>query len=124
MESKRILVVEDCRINTLLLKHLLSKHGLRVDSAGSAEEALEMIKQRHFLDVMLPGVDGFELCRHIREMETEERAEVYFMTGMGETYSAGKVEEVGADGIFFKPIVPSQINDVARRVMEIEPENA
>ena len=124
MDSKRILVVEDCRINTLLMKHLLAKHGFRVDSASTGEKALELVQKQHyellFLDVMLPGIDGFEVCSRIRSQESDERAEIYFMTGMGESYSAGKVDEVDADGIFFKPIVPSQIAEVARRVMEKE----
>lgn len=127
MDAKRILIVEDCRINTLLMKHLLSKHGFRVDSAASGEEALEMVQRRQyellFLDVMLPGLDGFELCSRIRSMEAKKRSEIYFMTGMGESYSAGKVDEVDADGIFFKPIVPSQIGEVARRALEEESEN-
>lgn len=122
MDSKPILVVDDCRINSLLLKHVLSKLGVEVHTAGTGEEGLDMVLRCEylliFLDIMLPGIDGFEVCRRIRTNSLSEQPRIIFLTAMGEAFPHSKVPEVGADGVFFKPIVPSKIVEVAREAMK------
>ena len=127
MDRPRVLVVEDCRMTSLLLRHILSKLGVHVDSAMTGEQALSLALGGNeypliFLDVMLPDLDGFEICRRIRATETDVRPRIYFLTAMGESYSNNH-EEVGGDGVFFKPVVPSQIHQVVKDTV-LESENA
>ena len=127
MDRPRVLVVEDCRMTSLLLRHILGKLGVHVDSAMTGEEALSLALSDTeypliFLDVMLPDLDGFEICRRIRAAESIVRPRIYFLTAMGEAYSNNH-EEVGGDGVFFKPVVPSQIHQIVRETV-LEGENA
>lgn len=121
MDSPRILVVDDCRMTSLLLKHILGKLGVRVDSAADGRQGLEMALSHPypliFLDVMLPQIDGFEVCRQIREAEFERQPRVIVLTAMGEEYSPERCKNSGVDGIFFKPLVPSQIVEIARETL-------
>ena len=122
VDQKPILVIDDCRINSLLLKHVLSKLGVVVHTAGTGEEGLSLTTGHDyrliFLDIMLPGIDGFEVCRRIRALPLPEQPRIILLTAMGEAFPHSKVSEVGADGVFFKPIVPSQILEVARETVK------
>ena len=73
----RILVVEDeVRLATLLRKGLMEE-GHAVDLAGCGEEALDRAADTNYdvivLDIMLPGIDGFAVCRHLRRTEFRRR---------------------------------------------------
>jgi CheY-like chemotaxis protein len=122
MDGDRILVIDDCRINVLLLKHVLSRLDVKVDSAGTGEEGLALASQQNypliFLDIMLPGLDGLEVCRQLRARPLQPRPRIVLLTAMGEQFSQSKVAEVGADGVFFKPIVPSRILEIARETLD------
>jgi len=121
MDSKPILAIDDCRINSLLLKHVLSKLAVEVDTAGTGEEGLAMVLRQEyrliFLDIMLPGIDGFEVCRQIRSHPMPLQPKIILLTAMGEAFPHSRVSEVGADAVFFKPIVPSQILEIAREAL-------
>lgn len=118
MAQDRILIIDDCRINVLLLKHVLSKISVSVDSAGNGEAGLELASRGSypliFVDIMMPGIDGLETCRRLRALPFPSQPQILLLTAMGEEFSPEKVAAVGADGVFFKPIVPSQIVEVVR----------
>jgi len=124
-EQSRALVVDDCRISQLLMKHVLTKAGVKADCAGNGEQGLELALKNHypliFLDLLLPDIDGSEVCRRIRAATALERPRVYFITALGEGLSPSRVSAAGADGIFFKPIVPSEIL-AAARTARLQPE--
>jgi DNA-binding response OmpR family regulator len=127
MEDPRVLIIDDCRMTTLLLRHILRNVGLDVDTASDGPEGLELAKTRDypliFLDVMLPTLNGFDICRAIREAELSVQPRIIIVTALGETCPVGKHAEVGADDIFFKPLVPSRIEQVAREACaEREPD--
>jgi CheY-like chemotaxis protein len=67
----RVLVVEDSRTQAAALGALLEEHGYSVTIARSGEEALDLVPQQTFdvviSDVVMPGIDGFELCRRLKE---------------------------------------------------------
>jgi len=121
MPNEKVLIIDDCRVNVLLLKHVLSKINVQADSAGSGESGIELaVKGAYpliFVDIMMPGIDGLETCRRLRAHPFKTKPCLLLLTAMGEKFSADSVEEVGADGVFFKPIVPSQIIDVVKETM-------
>jgi len=121
MDSKKLLIIDDCRITTLLLRHILVKINVESDSAPTGEAGVELAKRNQyplvFIDVVLPGIDGFEVCRRLREYQFERRPRLILVTNMGEHFPHSRVSEVGADGHFFKPVVPSQIISVVRETL-------
>jgi putative two-component system response regulator len=123
--ANTVLVVDDCRINLLLVKHILSKVGIKADTAGCGLEGLSLSRLKEYplilLDIMLPDIDGFEVYRRIREEEKAWHPKIVFLTAMGESYPENRASEVGADGVYFKPLVPSQILDLARKSCESHP---
>lgn len=118
MANERILIIDDCRINVLLLKHILSKVHVHVDSAGNGETGIELAARNNypliFVDIMMPGIDGLETCRRLRAHPFAEPPRVLLLTAMGEEFSPEKVAAVGADGVYFKPIVPSKIVELVK----------
>ena len=72
-ERKRILLVEDDEINTLLVIEALVELPYEVDAAVSGDEGVRLFEQRHYdlviMDVQLPGLDGFQATARIREQE-------------------------------------------------------
>lgn len=123
--NQKILAIDDCRINVLLLKHILTRANIQVDSASNGEEGL-LLAGKHpypliFVDIMMPGIDGFETCRRLRALPGEHRPHLILLTAMGEEFSANRAVDAGADEFLFKPIVPSQILDVALRAIEKTP---
>ncbi len=105
--GRRALVVDDCDVQVLLVRRVLAKAGIECDSAMTGAEALEALRSgQHslvFLDVELPGMDGFETCRRIRA-EAPRDLHVVFLTTLGESFSRSEALEAGADDVVFKPV--------------------
>lgn len=108
MVSPKILVVDDQMINIRLLERKLSQNGMQVFTATSGEQALEVTREEIpeviLLDIMMPGMDGIEVCRHLKESENTRDIPVIFITAR--TSKEGKLEglEVGAADYLTKPI--------------------
>ena len=124
----KILVVDDEEDIRELLKYNLQKEGFTVDSAENGETCLQMLN--HFkpdlivLDVMMPGMDGVEVCEAIRSSESSKNVLICFLTARGEDYSQIAGLEAGADDYVSKPIRPkvlvSRIKALLRRGSGIE----
>ena len=83
-EAASILVVDDEQSITDFVSYSLMKEGFKVDVANNGEDALEQATRKHYdlfvLDIMLPGMDGYELCRRLRSRTT---APVLFLAARG-----------------------------------------
>ncbi|NBD39153.1 MAG: response regulator [Verrucomicrobia bacterium] len=103
-----ILVVDDQQINIRLLERKLARNGMIVKSATNGEEALVLARETLpdvvLLDIMMPGMDGIEVCRKLKEKETTRDIPVVFITAR--TSKEGKLEglDVGAADYLVKPI--------------------
>lgn len=106
MEKREILVVEDETGIRDIFEEVLSKAGYVVVSAGSAEAALKILKQKNihvmFLDIKLPGMNGMGLCREIRKHN--HVAIIFAMTGHVGLFELSDCREAGFDDYFAKPI--------------------
>jgi CheY-like chemotaxis protein len=105
-----ILIVDDDRRNLMALQELLQGLGQLV-LAHSGEEALRCVLKQEFavilLDVRMPGVDGFETARLIRERQRSRHTPVIFVTGATEDVgSMFRGYEVGAVDYIVKPLIP------------------
>lgn len=121
MERSPVLAIDDAHLNLLLLQHVLWKAGVPVDTAGSGEEGLRLaIEHEHpliFLDILMPGMDGLEVCRRLRRHPFASPPSIVLMTSMGEQFSQTQATEARADGVFFKPVAPSRVLELARGVL-------
>jgi signal transduction histidine kinase len=103
-----ILIVDDTPANVSVLLQCLGDRGYRLMVAEDGEEALAQIARTLpdlvLLDVMMPGIDGFETCRRLRERPASKDLPVIFMTALTETAEKVKGFAVGAVDYITKPI--------------------
>jgi two-component system sensor histidine kinase/response regulator len=105
LKGRKILIVDDDRLNLRILTGILRPDGYTLAEADSGERALEVYAQFHpdlvLLDVMLPGLNGFETCRTLHKTYGAETAPVIFITAKSE--SDDVVEGLTAGGIDYLP---------------------
>ena len=123
MESKKILIVDDEPDILEFLKYNLVKEGFEVLTAGDGEEGLRVAEAEKpdliVLDIMMPKMDGVEICRNIRSNPNLKNTLVAFLTAREEDYSQIAALDVGGDDYITKPVKPrvfiSRINALLRR---------
>jgi two-component system, cell cycle response regulator len=106
--TARILIVDDVPANTRLLEAKLSAEYYQVASARDGFEALRMAHEWQpdliLLDVMMPGMDGFECCRHLKDGSATLHIPVVMVTALGEPAERVHGLESGADDFLTKPV--------------------
>jgi CheY-like chemotaxis protein len=113
MASKRALVVDDSKSARLILRKMLEKHAIEVDTAESAEDALDYLlhQQPHviFMDHMMPGMDGFEAVKLIKgDPRTATIPIMMYTSREGEVY-VGEARALGAVGVLPKTVKPADL---------------
>ncbi|MFA5039587.1 MAG: response regulator transcription factor [Candidatus Omnitrophota bacterium] len=113
MVKQKILVVEDEKNILRLVVYNLEKAGYECFSAFSGEKALEVL--RHYdmdlvvLDIMLPQMDGFEVCRAMKQEERLKNIPIMMLTARGEEVDRVVGLELGADDYMVKPFSPREL---------------
>ncbi len=112
MAKERILVVDDTPANIKLLCDVLGElDNLHLSVANSGERALELAERDShdliLLDVMMPGLNGFEVCQRLRESEHHKDIPILFVTALADDASRGF--EVGGNDYITKPINPGEV---------------
>ena len=111
--NKTILVVDDSNAIIQLLTFILESTGYRVTTASSGMDALKILETLRpniiLLDVMMPGIDGFETCRQIKTIEDIKDIPLIFITGRTEGKDITKGFELGAVDYISKPIYPQEV---------------
>lgn len=104
----RVLVVDDLEANRLLLKDLLEVRGHEVLEAGDGAEALELVTSRApevvLLDVQMPGIDGFEVCRRLKASSETAAIPVLLVTALSDRERRLEGIRAGASDFITKPI--------------------
>ncbi len=107
------LIVDDVPENLALLSDALSEAGYSVLVATDGLSALDLLQRVTpdiiLLDAVMPGIDGFETCRRIKQMEGLRHVPVMFMTGLTETEHVVQGFEAGGLDYVTKPIVPAEV---------------
>jgi DNA-binding response OmpR family regulator len=108
MAAPTILVVDDQPINVQLLKRKLEREGIQVSAAYNGAEALQLVKKEKpdliLLDVMMPDMDGIEVCQRLQSDESTRSIPIIFVTAR--TSKEGKIEGLGVGAVDYitKPI--------------------
>jgi two-component system alkaline phosphatase synthesis response regulator PhoP len=109
----RILVAEDDADIAALIRHYLEKAGFTVDLTESGREVLPRLRRQPvdavILDVMLPGMDGFDVCRAMRADPTTAAVPVIMLTAKAEESDRIVGLELGADDYITKPFSPGEV---------------
>lgn len=121
---KKILIVEDEQDILLLVKHYLEKEGFRPISAMSGLEALKKVKEEKpdlvVLDLMLPEMDGLEVCKRLRSVPDTAMLPILMLTAKAEESDTIVGLELGADDYVTKPFSPktlvARVKALLRRV--------
>jgi len=122
MDGKPILIVDDEKNIRMTLSQSLESLGVEMDAAGSGEEALAKLRGRDFglilLDIRMPGMDGMEVLRQVREVRPDIR--IIMITAYGTIESAVEAMKLGAADFLQKPFDPDEIRELVSRVMNRE----
>jgi DNA-binding NtrC family response regulator len=120
MISKPILIVDDEKNIRLTLSQALETLGTQIDAAANGEEALAKLREKEFglilLDIRMPGMDGIEVLRRVREIRPDIR--VIMITAYGTVESAVEAMKLGAVDFLQKPFDPEEIRELVSRVMD------
>ncbi len=121
MTKERILVIEDEEDILALIHFNLVKNGFRVDCATTGEEGYKKARDTQpdliILDLMLPGMDGLEVCKRLREATETKQTAIIMLTAKGEEGDIVKGLELGADDYIPKPFSPQVLLARVRAVM-------
>lgn len=119
-----ILVVDDLQVNLEVMEAFLYREGYKVITALNAIEALKVMKEQSIdlalLDVMMPGMNGFDLCRHIKEMFRNSFFPVILVTALDELKDKITGLEAGADDFLTKPFHTIELITKIRSLLRLK----
>ncbi|MDZ7599599.1 MAG: response regulator [Desulfobacterales bacterium] len=118
------LVVDDEEKNLKLFKAILSRDGFDVVGAANGAAGMHAVEQRPpdliLLDVMMPGMNGFEVCRHLKNDPRTQMIPVLMVTALQEKEDRIRAMEVGADDFLSKPIDATELLVRAKSLLRIK----
>jgi|SRR5436190_18545075 len=126
MEQKLLIVDDEAHIRMLLEQTLeeLEDQGVSFFSAENGEEALEIIQAENpqlvFLDVMMPKMNGMEVCRRVKKELALDKVFIVLLTAKGQEMDRQRGQEVGADLYMTKPFDPEMILSKAKEVLGLQ----
>jgi DNA-binding response OmpR family regulator len=111
--KKRILAVDDDPLAVGALRQILTQRGYEVTTTTSGEEALAVLAEQAFdlaiLDVTMPGMSGYDLCRQIRKDERTVDLPVIFLTAKALLMDQAEGEDAGSDLYLIKPVLATKL---------------
>lgn len=120
--TQKILIVDDEPNIVVPLQFLMERNGYETVVAQSGEEALEAISKEKpdliLLDIMLPGIDGFEVCEIVKLHPEWKKIKIIFLTAKGRDVDIAKGMVLGADEYIAKPFSNTQIVESVKKLLE------
>ncbi len=123
----KILITDDDPLMRMLLKETLEKledKGVELLAVDNGEEAIEIVRTEKpgliILDVMMPGMNGFEVCDIVKNELGMKDVYVLMLTANVQGFDKQNYKDVGADNFMTKPFNPDEIIKKAAEILEIE----
>ena len=121
--AKRVLVVDDEPNIVLSLEFLMRRAGFEVEVARDGAEALTALEGRPpdllLLDVMMPELDGFEVCERIRSNPAWAKAKIVMLTAKGREVERERGLSLGADAYVTKPFSTRDLVEQVKRMLDV-----
>jgi CheY-like chemotaxis protein len=119
--KERILIIDDDPVIARLLQINFRLEGFDVDAASGGEEAYRRVAERVpdlvILDVMMPGIDGFEVCRRLKEMPALQDVPFIFLSARAQDEDRTRGYALGVEEYVTKPFDPSHLVEIVRRAL-------
>lgn len=120
LAGKRVLVVDDDVRNIFAMSSVLERHGMQVTAAGTGQEAIGKVANGSaidavLMDIMMPGMDGYETIRAIRRLPASRALPVIAVTAKAMKGDREKCLEAGASDYLAKPVVTDELLGVLRQ---------
>jgi signal transduction histidine kinase len=121
--AQRVLIVDDDTLSRTLAEALLTPMGYHLRTAASGEEALVAVEEETpdlvLLDVLMPGMDGFEVCRRLRERLHTDYIPIILVTAMDDRHDLVRGLEAGADDFLRKPMHGAELRARVSNLLKV-----
>ena len=108
-----VLAVDDIPLNVLLVQKMLSRFNFRLKTAANGQQALDSVAEEKpdliLLDLMMPGIDGFEVIRRLRENPDTADIQIVILSALNSNEDIVKGFNVGANDFIMKPIIMEKL---------------
>ena len=108
-----VLAVDDIPLNLLLVQKMLSRFNFKMRTAANGQQALDAVAQQKpdliLLDLMMPGIDGFEVIRRLRENPDTADIQIVILSALNSNEDVVKGFNVGANDFIMKPIIMEKL---------------
>lgn len=119
--SKKVLIVDDETNIVISLEFLIAQAGYNLRVAHNGQEAMEQVAAFEpdliLLDVMMPHINGFEVCRRVRENPSWQRIKIIMLTAKGREVEVTKGLDLGADAYVTKPFSTKELLAQVRDIL-------
>jgi CheY-like chemotaxis protein len=120
----KVLIIEDNRDNLRLITYVLRRNGYEVVAAETGEAGVELARRENYrfiiVDINLPGIDGFEVTKRIRNSGLAGSVPIIVITSHAMLGDRERVMAAGCNGYFEKPIDPLTIMDQIQAILEVK----
>jgi DNA-binding response OmpR family regulator len=127
MPGKILIVDDEVHIRMLLeqtLEELEEENGVEILSAQNGEEGLELIRSQKpdvvFLDIMMPKLNGYEVCQRVKEDPSATDIGIVLLTAKGQEVDRRQGMELGASRYMTKPFDPDEVLRVAKELLRLD----
>lgn len=111
----KVLIVDDIPLNILLIDKMLTKFKFQVLKANGGETALEIIKNDKpnivLLDLMMPGMDGYQVIENVRQTITNEEMPIIILSALNSNDDVNRAMALGADEYITKPVMMERLHN-------------
>ena len=120
-----ILAVDDIPLNLLLVQKMLSRFKFEIRTAGNGQQALDAVAERKpdliLLDLMMPGIDGFEVIRRLRADPATAGIRIVILSALNSNEDVVKGFDLGANDFIMKPIIMEKLLNSVFTQLEFVP---